>query len=183
MRTTDRLRYFRVAGPDRLALERGVLPALQAREDIRRILFVGTEWYTRTYPELFADRELWTLDVDPLVAKYGAPGRHVVDSITGVADHFEPGSLDAIVCHGVFGPWLSHHDEVDRTFADCYELLRPGGLFILGWSAREEVMPHPPDTLPSLERFETFVLEPFTATRHPTFGDWQVKIDFYRRPD
>jgi glycosyltransferase involved in cell wall biosynthesis len=183
MLTTDRLRYFRAQGPDRVALENAMLPAILERDDLRRVLFVGTEWYTRKYPDLFTDRELWTLDIDPLVARFGAPGRHIVDSITNVGEHFEPGSLDAILCHGVFGPWLEEKEVCDRTFSDCFDLLRPGGVFELGWSGRQEVMPHPPDTLPAFERFERWTMPPFLAPRTPTFGTWKIIIDTYRRPD
>jgi hypothetical protein len=182
MRTIDHIRYFRTAGPDRIALERGIFPAIEERPELRGILFVGTEWYTREYPTRFADREFWTMDIDKAVARYGAPRRHVVDSIERVRDHFDPGSLDAIICHGVFGAFLSDRDACDGTFAECFEILRPGGIFILGWSELPDVMPHHPDSLPSLQRFERFVLPPFTAWRHPTFGDWRVVIDFYRRP-
>jgi SAM-dependent methyltransferase len=182
MLTIDRLRWLRTAGPDRIVMEQGIFPAVQEKSELRQILFVGIEWYTRKYPSLFGDREFWTLDIDPLVARYGAAGRHIVDSVTNVGDYFEPRSLDVIFCHGVFGPWLEEKEVCDRTFADCFEILRPGGLLILGWSTREDVMPHPPDTLQSIQTFEHFVLPPFTAWRHPTFGHWRMVIDFYRRP-
>jgi SAM-dependent methyltransferase len=185
MRTTDRIRYLRsrLSGGDRAVIERGLFPALQDRSDLQRILFVGVEWYTRKYPSLFADREFWTLDIDPAVARYGARGRHIVDSITQVEQHFEPSSLDVIICFGVWGPWVHEPGEPERTYRNFYDLLRPGGLFILGWPDREDVIPVPPDAVQSLQRFERFVLPPFTAWRHPFFGEWRMMLDFYRRPE
>ena len=185
MRTTDRVRYLRsrFTGGDRAVIERGIFPALQERSDLQRILFVGVEWYTSKYPSRFDDREFWTLDIDPAVARYGARGRHIVDSITHVDQYFEQSSLDVIICFGVFGPWMDEPDEPNRTYSHFFELLRPGGLFILGWPDREDVTPVSPDAMPSLRRFEHFVLPPFTAWRYPTFGEWRMVLDFYRRPE
>ena len=45
------------------------------------------------------------------------------------------GSVDAIVCNGVVGFGLDDPQEADRSFTACANVLKPGGLLVLGWSA------------------------------------------------
>ena len=180
--TTDRVRYLCMDKPERTVLEDVVFPALRARPDMQRLLFVGVEWYTRKYPAFFADREFWTIDRDPRVAKYGAHGRHIVDSIVNVRVHLQPGSMDAVLCHGVIGITAVTRKECDEVLSACFDCLRPGGLMMNGWSALHWHEPFPLESLPSVQAFEPYVLAPLVASRYPTFGHWRAVLDFYRRP-
>ena len=51
--------------PDRLVLDRVILPALAADPEYRRVIFVGCDWYTQHYEGMFAGRDYWTIDMDP----------------------------------------------------------------------------------------------------------------------
>jgi SAM-dependent methyltransferase len=164
--------------PDRHVLEDVIFPSLLERADVRRVLFVGCAWYTRRYPGVFEDREFWTLDVDPRQARHGA-ARHVVDSVTNMSAHFEPASLDAVICSGVIGFGLDAPEEADAAIRACFECLRPGGTFILGV---DDCAPFPLDALPSLTRFEPVVVPPFPAATYPTFSGINHTFCFYARP-
>jgi hypothetical protein len=57
-RIESQLWFWRHETPDRDVLEQVIFPALRDRADVRRILLVGCEWYTRHYPRAFGDREV-----------------------------------------------------------------------------------------------------------------------------
>ena len=177
-----RLRFRLQYKPDRRVLEDVIFPTLLAREDVRRVLFVGSAWYTRTYGNRFHDREFWTIDVDERVRKYGGE-RHIVASITTIAEHFDPESLDVVVCNGVVGFGLDSEDDCDRAFAGAYRCLRPGGLLIIGWDDADGCRPAVPlESLASLRAFQPYVLPPFPSWRYPTFSPLGHTFDFYARP-
>jgi hypothetical protein len=65
VRRIDRLRFkvkrllgmdLRLATEDRRVLENIIFPYLVSREDFRRVLFVGCDWYTASYVKVFSSR-------------------------------------------------------------------------------------------------------------------------------
>ena len=166
---------------DRYLLEEVIFPAISARADMRRILFVGCDWYTKDYPRRFADREFWTIDVDPAKARYGAD-RHIVDSLTNLGAHLEPAALDAVICNGVFGWGLDSAEDIDAAAAACHLALRDGGILVVGWNDIEPWRPPSFDTIESFRRLEPFTQPPFPAPVYPTLGEMRHVYSFYRRP-
>lgn len=168
--------------PDRHVLENVIFETVRESPELRRVLFVGVDFYTRHYPALFAGHDFSTIDFDPDKARYGAP-RHVVDSLEHLGRHFAPASLDAIICTGVFGWGLNGRAETERAIAACFECLRPGGIFVIGWSDYEGRRPVPLDTIESLRRFEPVALPPFPGAVYPTFSHHRHQFEFYARPE
>ena len=175
------IELWREYTPDRHVLEEVIFGALLERGDMRRLLFVGCDWYTRRYPEIFAAREFWTIDMQPDKARYGSR-RHVVGNLTQLREHFEAGSLDAVICVGVLGWGLDGHEETERALDGCFECLRPGGLLILSWNEAGAHRATPLGALSSLRRFEPCTLPGFPAATYPTFSDLGSVFGFYRRP-
>jgi len=120
--------------PDRVYMERVLIPVIAHQGG--KVLFVGCRRYTKHYPALFeqAGAECWTIDIDPTVARWGAPGRHVIGALQGARDHWPPASFDTIVLSGVFGFGIDTPRDQDETLRVCGFLLRPGGRLILGWN-------------------------------------------------
>ncbi len=177
-----RLRFQLQYKPDRHVLEEVIFPALLAKEDVRRVLFVGCAWYTRAYGKRFHDREFWTIDVDERMQRY-AGDRHIVASITTIDEHFEPGSLDVVICNGVVGFGLDSEEDCDRAFYGAFRCLRPGGLLIIGWDDAAGCRPAVPlEDLTSLRAFQPCTLPPFPSWRYPTFSSLGHTFDFYERP-
>jgi SAM-dependent methyltransferase len=166
---------------DRYVLEHGVFPALLARPDVLRVLFVGCDWYTRDYPDIFAGRHFQTIDVDPAKARFGSAD-HVVGSMTDLDEIFAPSSYDAIVANGVIGFGLDDPAGCERAVAACSAVLRPGGWLVLGWNDVDDLRPVRLEDLAGLRAFEAVPLPPFPAPRHPTFSPAHHTFDFYRRP-
>jgi SAM-dependent methyltransferase len=168
--------YRRTA--DRRVLESVVLPYFAERDEYARVLFVGCAWYTRHYADIFHGREYWTLDFDPARAKYGS-SRHVVGSLENVSAHIRPGSLDLIICNGVFGWGLSEQSKIEQAFDGCHTILREGGIFVLGWNDIAPRRPCMPEACISLRRFAPFVFPPVNAARHLTRTANRHTYDFY----
>ena len=55
----------RLHSPDRDVLERVILPAYARLPGMRRVLFMGSDWFTRHCKKLFLGHEYCTLDPDP----------------------------------------------------------------------------------------------------------------------
>jgi len=144
---------------DRVVLETVIFPELLLKPEYRRILFVGCAWYTLHYPRLFARKEFSTLEIDPRNACFGA-ARHHIDSCEHVDRYYEPGTLDCIVCNGVFGFGLNDPDAIERTFLGMHRVLRPAGLLVFGWNDMPATRPMPIDGIHSLQHFEPVEFPP-----------------------
>ena len=92
-----------------------------------RLLFVGCDWYTREYVELFAPRRerYRTVDIDPAKARFGAPG-HVIAPMQEIDRHFAPGSIDVIVANGVYGFGIDDRAGLGAAFAAARAVLAAG---------------------------------------------------------
>lgn len=53
---------------------------------MKNILFVGCEWYTKSYEKLFSEKNHMTIEIDPDLKKYGAK-KHFTDSIENIENH------------------------------------------------------------------------------------------------
>jgi hypothetical protein len=180
-RLRDHIAYQLDPKVDRHVLEAGVFPALEKQDDVRRILFVGCDWYTKSYPSRFAHKAFRTIDIDPSKARYGSRD-HIVGSVLDLAELVGPGTQDAIVCSGVIGFGVHRRQDAERMFASCYDALRPGGWLVLGWNDVADLTPYDLAELEQLARFEPDILPPFLGFRYPTFSPAKHTFDFYRRP-
>jgi len=152
---------------DRRVLETRILPYFAERAEYARVLFVGCDWYTKPYEQLFAAREYWTLEVDPARRRFGA-ARHVTDGLENLAAHFAPGYFDVILVNGVVGWGLNEASAVERAFEACVERLRAGGALVLGWNDLPERRPFPLEESPALRALEPLPLPPLGGARYET---------------
>lgn len=163
---------------DREVLEGTIIPHWAAEPDIRRVLFVGCDWYTSHYHEAFARAEYWTIDCDPHKARH-ATKNHVICTLQDAVRHFEPGWFDLIVCNGVYGWGLDAKKDIEAGFTACHTLLRPGGDFILGWNDVPEHRPVPLEQIQSLKLFQPRVFPPLQTERYRTDTPMRHTFDFY----
>jgi hypothetical protein len=169
---------LRLKTDDRRVLEKIIFPYLLAREDYRRILFVGCDWYTAGYVRTFRAREFWTLEMDPEKRRYGA-ARHVVDLTQNVRRHFGAQTLDVVICNGLFGAGLDTREDVARSFRGYLECLRPGGLFVHGWNDQAKRKPFEPAESEGLAGFRAFEFAPLGGSRYLTANPNRHTFDFY----
>ena len=167
---------------DRRVLQTVIMPFLAQQEDVHKVLFVGCAWYTRGYRKIFARQDYVTLEIDPRAAKYGAE-RHVADTLENVRRHFEEKSLDLIICNGVIGWGLNEKAAVEKAVNGCFECLRVGGTFVLGWNDVPEHTPFPLDECQGLHRFTPYTFPPLATSRHLTATYNRHSYWFYRREE
>jgi len=166
---------------DRDTLERVILPAYAARQDIKTVLFVGCAWYTRHYEKMLPGRTYWTMDPDPWKKRFGAR-RHIVAGLESLDAHIAPGSLDLIVCNGVFGWGLDDRADCERAFAACFKALRPSGELIIGWNDVLELRPLELATLQSLARFRPLIFGPLGSAQYLANPENRHVFNFYAKP-
>jgi hypothetical protein len=152
---------------DRSFLERQLIPAVGRRGG--KALFIGCHKYTKHYPALLLAQgvECWTIDIDPTVARWGAPGRHVIGDNQAAPDHWPPSSFDTIILNGVFGFGLNSVRDQDAALRACRQLLANDGRLVLGWNTDRCVDPSElptlrncstPSSFPGLAQRQTFAI-------------------------
>jgi SAM-dependent methyltransferase len=167
---------------DRTVLEGKILPWLSAQSSVRRVLFVGCEWYTYGYKKWFRADTYWTLDHNPRKKLFGSPRRHLIDSMANLAEHFKPESLDLIICNGVFGWGLDTPTDIDAAFSAVQRSLRPGGLFLLGWNDVPNHCPVPLEDIVALRALSPAILEPLGVTQFRVQSSKRHVYNLYIKP-
>jgi hypothetical protein len=121
--------------PSRIFLEATVIPAL-ARAGRRRMLSVGTRSYNRTlYQRCVAEGiAVWSIDLDPAAAAYGAPAGHFVGSICDVDKLATGTAFDVIVFNGVLGWGVNTPEDALTALAAIKTVASPDALMFLGWN-------------------------------------------------
>lgn len=167
--------------PDRAVLEQQLLPWLAALPDQNDILFVGCDWYTRGYRKYFGNRRYTTMDYDVDKARYGAR-RHITDSMTNLGLHYQPASLDLIVCNGVFGWGLNAREDVEKAFSDSATALRSGGLLLVGWNDIPERKPFDLDSIEALLALRRRTMDPLGTDEYLTPSVNRHVYTLFQRP-
>lgn len=165
---------------DRQVLERTILPAYAARTDLGRVLFVGCAPFTRHYAAFFAGKSFTTIDPDPRVRRCGA-AHHIVDRLEHLDRHLAAGSLDLILCNGVFGWGLDERTDCEAAFDACARALRADGELLVGWNDVDAHRPFPLESLAALTRFRPIMFAPLGASRYLTDTRNRHTYDFFLR--
>ncbi len=166
---------------DRHVLEQVIFPYFLCRKQYQNVLFVGCHWYTKGYNGYFEGRKnYWTIDIDPRKIKYGAR-QHVVDGMQNLTRHFHAGTLDLILCNGVFGWGLDAREDVENGFQASFDCLREDGALVVGWDDVDERRPFPLEECISLRRFAPMHFAPLATARYVTDTSYRHTFDFYEK--
>ena len=152
--------YPREKYNDRAVLENIIFPYVLARHNPKAILDIGREDYQSFYNEFFKGRELWTMDIDPESEIFGADN-HIVDSASDIKQHFRDNYFDFILMNGVFGWGLDKEKDVQKAFNAIYDILKPGGMFILGWN--DDIVPL--DKIKGLIKLKPYYFKPLKGEK------------------
>jgi hypothetical protein len=168
---------------DRRILERIIFPHYLADPQIRAVLFVGCDWYTRHYERShFAGLDYWTLEPCAARRKHGAR-QHVIAPLEDLERHFPVERFDWIICNGVYGWGLDEPARCEQAFAACHSRLRRGGHLLLGWNDLPGRDPAPLAALASLARFAAHPCAPLGSWRYETGTPHRHIYAFLRRSE
>lgn len=156
--------------PDRALLENVILP----RYADRRVLFVGTRFYTRKYPGIIPN--MVTIDADPRMARYGAR-EHIVAPIQAFEIRTLDNTFDAVVINGVFGWGVNDEESAKDALRACARALTMGGELVIGFNETR---------CPRLEmsEFKPFVFPPLgvqSVTVHTPFAEGSHTYQFFTK--
>ncbi len=124
---------------DRNILESVIFPHILAKYNPQTILDIGREDYQLFYNYFFKGRELSTIDMDTKHAEFGMPDHHTIDNATNLKKHYQNNYFDFILMNGVFGWGLDDEIDVQKSFNAIFDILKPGGIFILGYN--DDIVP------------------------------------------
>lgn len=165
---------------DRRVLEQLIFPYYTRRPDIRSVLFVGCDWYTRHYGRVFFRKhDYWTIEPSERARKFGSKRQHVVAPWERLDEHFREGYFDLIVANGVYGFGLDTREQCEAAFAKSYSRLREGGHLVFGWNDIPERTPVPLGEIASLRRFTPWAFPAFSSSRYVTDTAHRHVYDFY----
>lgn len=166
---------------DRRVLERVIFSYYTQRPEVRSILFVGCQWYTRHYERtFFSGHDFWTIEPAEDARKHGAR-QHVIAPLERLDAFFPERYFDLIICNGVFGYGLDSPEQCEAAFDHCYTRLAEGGQFVLGWDDVPERRPLALESLDSLKRFKRIKLPPLGTERYLTDTSYRHIYEFFAR--
>ncbi len=169
---------MRLKSLQRMLLERTIIPFYVNRPDIKKILFVGCDYYTSHYWKFFRDKEFWTIEPSREKKIFGAK-RHIVDKLENLHHYFQPGYFDLIICNGVYGWGINSKEQCEISFQNCYDCLREGGEFMLGWNDLPELSLVPLKNIESIAKFRRQAPSPFSSWRYLVESPDRHIFDFY----
>ena len=167
--------------PDRLVLENTIIPYFTNRDDIQRILFVGCEWYTKSYSSFFPGKEYWTIEVNPKYQIFGSKN-HIIDKLQNLDAYIDHNFFDLIVYNGVFGWGINTREDTEQSFQQCFKCLRAGGVLIFGWNDVPEHKPFPVmEECESLKQFQPYLFPPLN-TKEYLVPECKHLFNFFIKP-
>jgi SAM-dependent methyltransferase len=165
--------YKRDKHEDRSVLETIIFPHVLSKFNPQTILDIGREDYQHFYNSFFKNRTLWTLDFNPKREEFGADN-HITDDVANLKKHFHDNEFDFVLMNGVFGWGLNKAKPVEEAFNAIYDILKPGGLFILGYNSA----PIPLEKINGLNKLKKYFFPPLKGeTFECSNGDH--KYNFY----
>ncbi len=172
--------YERLKFEDRDVLERIILPCILINFNPKKILDIGREDYQHFYNKFFIGKELWTIDVDPEKAEFGA-ANHIIGSAADLKKHFRDDYFDFILFNGVFGWGLNKKDEIEDTFQGIFDILKPKGILVFGWNDIPDLVPVPLNEIVALRKFEPYYFKPLKGFKFKS-NSGEHTYSFYLKP-
>lgn len=119
---------------DRKYMQEVILPSIGAA-NLSKVLFIGCGPYTKHYNQYFNPErtEYWTTDIDEGCSQWGEKGRHIVANAQKINEYFPEHEFDAVIFSGVLGYGINDDRSINETLEAMHSILKPGGIFVLGW--------------------------------------------------
>jgi hypothetical protein len=119
--------------PSRRFLDERILPAL-AGAGCRTALFVGVGGYNRKSLRKCRDSGmiLWTIDIDPNTARWGAVNRHIVGDLCLIDRLMPAQSFDAVIINGVFSYGIDDIQRMEAALNAVATTMKEHGVLVVG---------------------------------------------------
>lgn len=157
----ERLQFdFALQAPNRSFLENQIFDYLNkifgSPSKDKKLLFIGIDKHNWHYHRDM-DMQFHTIEIKPQNAVYGQEGLHVVGSATELPAHYEHEFFDVVVANGLIGFGLDSKSDFERLLDGTSQILKPGGIFILGYNDLPERLDFDIRSADHYTLFEEFV--------------------------
>src|SRR6185437_10569199 len=117
---------------DRRVLEQIIFPYFGSASEMRTVLFVGCDWYTKHYQRVFfRSHTFWTIDPAPRAARFGGR-QHIIAPLESLEEHFPGAHFDRILWRGVAGFASRAQAECSGAFEDRHPRVRAEVSVVVG---------------------------------------------------
>ena len=157
----ERLHFdFALKAPNRSFLENQIFDYLNKTFGSpltdKKLLFIGIDKHNWHYHRGM-DMQFHTIEIKPKNAVYGQAGLHIVGSATELPAHYEHELFDVVVANGLIGFGLDSKSDFERLLDGTSQILKPGGIFILGYNDLPERLGFDIRSADHYDLFEEFV--------------------------
>ena len=135
----------------RYCLERKIFPRIKNQ----KVLIVGCAPYTSDYHKRLKENDVWTIDINPKMSKFGAE-KHIIGDVTNIDKYFPKDFFDIILMVGIFGFGLNIKKQAEKAMKSLYKILKKGRVLIIGWANTQE---HNQINPRKLKNFKLFIPE------------------------
>jgi hypothetical protein len=150
---------------DRHILENIIFPYIKNHKEYNKIVFIGTQWYTKGYCKIFKEKEFYTLEYDEKRARFGCK-LNIIDSFVNIDKYFSENSVDVVICNGVFGRGFNYEVDVNKALEATRTVLKKDGLFIFGWDDHKKYFPYEVEKTKGFNLFTKYKFEPLETNRY-----------------
>ena len=159
--------------PERYLLERMIFPKIKNK----KILLVGTANYTKDYPKRLNQNDLWSMDINPSMAKYGSK-KHIIGDVVKIDKFFPKNHFDVILFIGIFGYGLNDKKQAEKTLENCAKVLKNQGKMIIQWSdisGHNQINPEKLENFKLFKRKEMYGFPPKIKTKESKIFEFLIK--------
>jgi len=154
----------------RYIVEKKIFPLIKNK----KVLLVGCAHYVEDYPKKLRKNDVYSIDIDPEMAKFGAK-KHIIGDVAEIDEYFPKNFLDMIFLGGVFGYGLNDPKKAEKTLKNCHKILKKRGVLIIWWKdvpERNQVVPE------RLKNYKLFTLISLAGIKSGYRSKEEVIFDF-----
>jgi hypothetical protein len=137
--------------PPRYIIEKKIFPKIRNR----KILLIGVADYIKEYPMMLKQNDLYSIDIDPSVKKFGAE-KHIIGNAVKLNNYFKENFFDVILHLGVLNYGINTLEETDECLKNCYDVLEKKGLLVISSQEGPKGSGRPPILIKNLKNFSLF---------------------------
>src|SRR5690606_18384213 len=109
----------------------------------------------------------------------------VTGSATQLPAYYAADAFDAVIANGLIGFGLNSPNDFEHLLSGSCHILKPGGIFVLGYNNTPDRLNFAVDSAESFKYFQPFTpdIDGVTGPYHPVDDEFRHTYLFLRKPE